>query len=79
VIGDGVTAGEFEPTDIDVTGRVVLRATARFHHPADAVEWRNPAIEADLDAVISLLLRGLQTAGSGRDHVRKRSTTRKRA
>jgi hypothetical protein len=45
----------------------VLHATARFHHPAHAVEWRDSEIEAQLDAVVSLQLWGLEvTAGRGR-------------
>jgi len=59
-------AGEFEPTDAAIAGRAVLHATARFHHPAHAVEWRDPEIEAQLDAVVSLLMRGLKiTAALG--------------
>jgi AcrR family transcriptional regulator len=59
VIADGVADGKFEPIDTAVAGRAVLHATARFHHPAHALEWRDPQIEAQLDAVVSLVLRGL--------------------
>jgi hypothetical protein len=45
----------------------VLHATAGFHHPAHAVEWRDSEIEAQLDMVVSLPLWGLEvTAGRGR-------------
>jgi AcrR family transcriptional regulator len=62
VIAEGVAAGDFEPTDTALAGRAVLHATARFHHPAHAIEWRDPEIEDHLDAVVSLLLRGLRVS-----------------
>jgi Tetracyclin repressor-like, C-terminal domain len=53
-------AGEFAPADPTVVGRAVLHATARFHHPALAREWADPTTLArELDAVYSLILRGL--------------------
>jgi len=65
IIESGVTRNEFRPTDTAMAGRAVLQATARFHHPAHAVEWSEPGIDADLDAVIELVLRGLQTHPQG--------------
>jgi len=65
IIESGVTRNEFGPTDTAMAGRAVLQATARFHHPAHAVEWSEPGIDADLDAVIELVLRGLQTHPQG--------------
>jgi len=67
VISDGAAAGDFDVADTETAGRAVLQATARFHHPAHAAEWREPAIEKDLDEVVSLLLKGLQpTRAPGR-------------
>jgi AcrR family transcriptional regulator len=60
VIADGTASGEFGVTDPAAAGRVVLQATARFHHPAHANEWADPALAADLDAVLDVLLRGLR-------------------
>ena len=60
VIADGTAAGQFIACDPAVAGRAVLQATARFHHPAHAPEWADPAIEADLDAILSLLVHGLR-------------------
>jgi hypothetical protein len=60
VIADGVTSGDFDVADADAAGRAVLHATARFHHPAHVAEWREATIEADLNQVVSLLLRGLE-------------------
>lgn len=62
IVADGITAGEFAPTDPAVTGRAVLHATARFHHPALAGEWGDPVVLArELEAVYTLILRGLRT------------------
>jgi AcrR family transcriptional regulator len=66
IVTDGVTAGDFAGRDPDVAGRAVLQATARFHHPAHVAEWADPGIDADLDAVVSVLLTGLGAAESAR-------------
>ena len=60
IIESGVARKEFTPTDTAMAGRAVLQATARFHHPSHAVEWSEPGIDADYDAVIELVLRGLR-------------------
>ena len=65
IIEDGVARGEFAATDTATAGRAVLHATARFHHPAHTAEWADPNIEADLDAVLSVLLHGLTRESSG--------------
>lgn len=59
IIDDGVATGELAAPDSAAVGRAVLHATARFHHPAHVAEWADPQIEADLDAVLSVLLHGL--------------------
>jgi AcrR family transcriptional regulator len=59
IIADGVTAGELATVDPATAGRVVLQATARFHHPAHAEEWDDPAVASDLAAVWALLVSGL--------------------
>ena len=59
IIESGVARKEFTPTDTAMAGRAVLQATARFHHPSHAVEWSEPGIDADYDAVIELI-RGLR-------------------
>lgn len=59
IVADGIASGEFAPGDAAVIGRSVLYATARFHHPALAAEWGDPALAAELDDVFALLLRGL--------------------
>ena len=64
IIEDGIQRNEFVSTDATAAGRAVLQATARFHHPVHAMEWSDPNIDADYDAVISLILRGLRIDGS---------------
>ena len=60
IVAAGVAAGEFAPGDPSAIGRAVLHATARFHHPALAVEWGDQArLGADLDEVYRLLIHGL--------------------
>ena len=50
---------------IAATGRVdaaraLFDATSRFHHPAHAEEWRDPQVAGRVDALLALLLRGLE-------------------
>ena len=59
VIRDGVAEGTFRTVDPVATGRAVLVATSRFHHPAHAAEWSDPAIDAAYDDVWQLLMEGL--------------------
>ena len=42
------------------TARAVFDATIRFHHPAHSEEWSDPALSARIDALLALLLRGLE-------------------
>jgi AcrR family transcriptional regulator len=60
MLSDGVTQGAFEVTDVKATARAVFDATIRFHHPAHAEEWCDPAQPARIDALLTLLLRGLE-------------------
>jgi AcrR family transcriptional regulator len=60
IIEEGVRSGQFAVDDPAVTAQAVFDATARFHDPAYATEWQNPAIGAEFTAVSDLLLRGLR-------------------
>lgn len=60
LIREGAARGEFASEDPAATGRAVLAATARFHHPAHASEWAHPDIDADFEEVWSLILNGLR-------------------
>jgi AcrR family transcriptional regulator len=59
IVADGMATGEFAPGDAALIGRAVLQATARFHHPAHAAEWDDPALADDLEAVHALIVKGL--------------------
>jgi len=61
ILSDGVKQGAFHVTDVKATSRAVFDATIRFHHPAHSEEWNEPALAARIDAVLALLLRGLET------------------
>ncbi|MDO9560419.1 MAG: TetR/AcrR family transcriptional regulator, partial [Bradyrhizobium sp.] len=54
-----------EIADVKATSRAVFDATIRFHHPAHAEEWSDPAFAARIDAVLALLLRGLAAPRKG--------------
>ena len=60
IVKDGVARGEFVSRSPAATGRAVLSATARFHHPAHALEWAHPDIDADFEEIWSLILNGLK-------------------
>ncbi|MEV4329296.1 TetR family transcriptional regulator [Streptomyces sp. NPDC049597] len=60
IVEEGVRAGEFTAEDPAATARALFGATARFHDPAYAPEWQKPTVDAEFDAVVGLLLRGLR-------------------
>jgi AcrR family transcriptional regulator len=64
VIRSGVKEGTFRTVDPLAAGRAVLVATSRFHHPAHAAEWVDPAIDAAYSDVWQLLIDGLCVAKS---------------
>ncbi len=69
VIRSGVEEGTFRTVDPVAAGRAVLVATSRFHHPAHAGEWADPAIDAVYDDVWQMLMDGLcvvKSPGPGR-------------
>jgi AcrR family transcriptional regulator len=59
VIRSGVKEGTFRTLDPEAAGRAVLFATSRFHHPAHAPEWLDPAIDTAYNDVWRLLMNGL--------------------
>lgn len=60
IIADGVEQGAFEVADAKASARAIYDATIRFHHPAHAEEWKDPALTARLDTLLALLMRGLE-------------------
>ncbi|MCE6993723.1 TetR family transcriptional regulator [Saccharothrix sp. S26] len=63
IVEDGVAAGDFTTDDPRRTATAVLAATARFHDPVHAPGWSAPDVDANFDAVVSLLVAGLRNAG----------------
>jgi AcrR family transcriptional regulator len=60
IIAAGVEEGTFRTVDPAATGRAVLVATSKFHHPAHAAEWGDSAIDAAYEDVWQLLMDGLR-------------------
>ncbi len=65
ILSDGVQQGVFEVADLKATARALFEATSRFHHPAHSDEWKDPDLAARIDAVLALLLRGVEAPCTG--------------
>jgi AcrR family transcriptional regulator len=65
ILSDGVEQGVFDTTDTKATARALFEATVRYHHPAHAEEWKDPELSARFDALLALLLRGIETRRKG--------------
>jgi AcrR family transcriptional regulator len=65
ILSDGVAQGVFEVADTKATARAVFDGTCRFHHPAHAEEWKDPQHAARVDALLALLLKGLEAPRKG--------------
>ena len=62
IIADGVKQGAFQAADVKASARAVFEATSRYHHPGHADEWKDPARSVRIDALLALLLRGLEAS-----------------
>jgi hypothetical protein len=60
IIADGVRQGAFQVADARMAARAVFDATTRYHHPAHSDEWKDPQLAARIDALLALLLKGLE-------------------
>jgi AcrR family transcriptional regulator len=60
MLADGVKQGAFEIVDTKATAKAMFDAITRFHHPAHSDEWSDPQLPARIDAMIALLLRGVE-------------------
>jgi AcrR family transcriptional regulator len=60
ILSDGVEQGVFAVSDLKASARAIFDATSRFHHPAHAEEWSEAELAARIDAVLALLLKGLE-------------------
>jgi len=65
ILTDGVKQGAFEIADVKASARAVFDASIRFHHPAHSDEWSDPELSARIDALLALLLRGLEAPRKG--------------
>jgi AcrR family transcriptional regulator len=65
ILSDGVEQGVFAVTDLKTSARAIFDATSRFHHPAHAEEWSEAELAARIDAVLTVLLRGLEAPCKG--------------
>lgn len=59
IVDTGISNGTFQVSDPRQAAKAVFQATVRFHHPAHAAEWSDPAIDADFDQVWRLVIAGL--------------------
>ncbi|WP_340379728.1 TetR family transcriptional regulator [Streptomyces sp. SS7] len=59
IITAGVAAGTFAACDPPAAARAVFHATARFHDPRYLTVWERPEAQADFEALVDLLVRGL--------------------
>ncbi|MEA2940547.1 MAG: hypothetical protein QOD09_1076 [Bradyrhizobium sp.] len=60
ILSDGVEQGAFQVADVKASARAIFDATVRYHHPAHAEEWDDPALPVRIDALLALLLDGLE-------------------
>ena len=60
ILSDGVKQGAFQVADVKASARAIFDATIRYHHPAHSEEWNDPTMPARIDALLALLLRGLE-------------------
>jgi AcrR family transcriptional regulator len=65
IIADGVASGTLSADDPVAAGRAVLLATNWFHNPAHATMWNEPGIDAALDDVWQIIMRGLAVRADG--------------
>jgi hypothetical protein len=69
VIRSGVEERTFRTVDPVATARAILSATSRFHHPAHAAEWLDPAIDADYNNLWEILMNGLRVSSASEPQV----------
>jgi AcrR family transcriptional regulator len=65
ILSEGVKQGVFEVSDLKASARALFDATCRYHHPAHSDEWSDPQLGARIDALLALLLRGLEAPCKG--------------
>lgn len=63
ILRDGVKAGDWSLKSVDAAARTLLNGTARFHHPAMVQLDGGRSDLKELDALVDLLIDGLQARG----------------
>lgn len=58
-IEEGILAGTFSGLDAKSAAQAIFLATARFHHPSHAQDWKDPEINQAFNSVWRLLMYGL--------------------
>jgi len=58
IIRTGQVDGTIRAVDPEKTGRSLLLATSRFHHPVHAEEWNDPAVDQAYDDLWHVLMHG---------------------
>jgi AcrR family transcriptional regulator len=62
IVRDGADQGVFGVSDPAAGARAVFDATTRFHHPALADEWDDPAVDDHFETVWTLVQTGLRAS-----------------
>jgi len=62
IVRDGVEQDAFTVSSPSAAARAVFDATTRFHHPALADEWDDPAVDDHFETVWALLQTGLRAS-----------------
>ena len=70
IIHSGIEEGTFRHGDPVAASQAILYATSRFHHPAHAMEWADPKIDAVFEDVWRMLMEGLSVEKNA--HIAKR-------
>ncbi len=59
ILRQGVEEGSLAIEAPDATAQAIFDATSRFHHPGFASEWSETECHVRVDAVITLIMRGI--------------------
>ena len=60
ILSEGVKQGAFQVGDVKETARAILDAISRYYHPAHADDWKDADLAARFDALLALLMKGLE-------------------
>ena len=63
ILRDGAKAGDWSLKSADGTAKMILNATSRFHHPAMVQLDAGKSDLKEMDALVDLLIAGLQARG----------------